>query len=1797
VNDVIGKVGWNRYQVLDILGHGTFGQVAKCKRVARASDASGGTRRFWRASKKRGASVEDLSALGSGGAATSSASTSAAASAAALEEEAQQGDGRALALGEEVDMDDPSAPQEFAVKVVKNRPAYLNQGFVEIQILELLNQQIDPNDEHRLVRLVDYFTFRQHLILVFELLSMNLYELVKQNQFRGLSLRLTRLFIGQLLKALAALARAKIIHCFPETDHQLLTNRGFLFLADIERLVDVDARTGVVRDWRGLRVANYDPTTRSIAYVQPRRLVVNDAPTAHVEFSDRAEAKRWRKPGVQPSASVGAAAGSFSQRLSIVTTTEHRLYVRDDDRFRKVLASELASHARNAPLDTVQFLALASAGASDADGAGERVLAALAASLALAQDDVAPFLRTCGAWLAAGDASRSGPWRGFFSALGGASAAERASRAAWLWQLGKTRVRHVLAGIFEALGSSEHGVVLVDSVEFREQLLVLLVHGGYAATFDSAAGGRWRVAFADERVAAALSPSVSVARGDVVRTRKSRGGRTWCFDLNDGLVVVRRAHRDAGGVVTQASQATVQSNCDLKPENILLENLVSPNIKLIDFGSACFEGQTVYSYIQSRFYRSPEVLLGVPYNRAIDIWSLGCIARNTPVAMGDGTSRMIEDVVDSAGSVSVLAVDEADRRAIVAPCTAGQRSGVKRCVRLTLQDGRALDLTPDHRVMTESRGWVEAAHLKIGADRVVVPLAESPLDVVGADETGWSIGAGNARAAWSLTNVHMATPLARQKTLALMRLLGRYQDQRDTYVSQACDLAAVQADAALVGMPAHVEVRQSEAWRVRLSSALCSAVDALSGAKQLPAFLDAAPLAVKREFLAGLFGADGWTSRIAQELSLKHVVQLAQADNGSALYAAAKTYASGVVRLLGACGVDVSHYSIKQRKADARIEVRLRLDESLTFAEKVGFRYCTQKQQRLAAACVYGRLQRTLRRQRRALAQRMLESMNDGNSRPLAAAVAALDADEAVLLPRDLIDRMPVSRRDLEIASKALAPLGVDTQDAFMAEIGAAGIFTARCFVAHDAQRLPTAHLLVVDVRDIGERETFDITVPATSSFIAGGVTVHNCISAELFLGLPLLPGSSEYDQMRRIVDMRGLPPPRLLRRGKSTHKLFVRTAPNFDYRLKTASEYTMSTGIELAPPKRYLKHDTLHDLVTKYPMKRSLTPDEIASEEQQRVAFLHFLQGLLNVDPVRRWTATQAAQHPFVLNEPLPEGGWKPAAPPASKTAGKGEDGADNNDAGVATTTAAGAPLSATMTAAEAAAHVLAADAAATAAPETKSATAVPVTAAATTTAVATSVAVSTTAAAAVVAVASTSEPVVAAVVAAPVAATAATAAATGVPSAADAHAEMLKRERSLTTPQRPPVVVTSAVDAAAVRSHDADSKLPTDSHVPRSAPMPIGGDGGALPQSFVAPAFVPHPQLGGWGLPPGAGAVAPGGVAGGVPGGAFVPVASSYPPVAPLTPWSATFGVPQLPPGVGGAPLPPGATAMMQQQQQLVQQQQQQQQLLQHAQQAQHQLMPPGTATQPQPVGRLFGPLTHYNSAFVFGSPPSMTSQPRSYQTSYLAGAPVGSSPWAVGSSGARGVLSSSGGSGNLAPPTQQSSLITPNATPGTTPRSTPRTPRSMRAQNAAAAAAASPKTTSLQRSGGSSGHPMTASAGRARADSNTSDLQQPTSTGDLVFSMDDDEGAAAAPSPRRQRSDTGGTNTSSLSSRSSVVEGSLDDVEFYEHLQIGNVDVGTQGQVMRQGTPPNATATTTTTTTTTTTSSSTSSSTTNN
>merc|ERR1719336_68740 len=71
----------------------------------------------------------------------------------------------------------------------------------------------------------------------------------------------------------------------------------------------------------------------------------------------------------------------------------------------------------------------------------------------------------------------------------------------------------------------------------------------------------------------------------------------------------------------------------LKPENVLMAKPRWPfggraHFKVIDFGGArnCRRiEENMHIVIQTLPYRAPEVLLGLPFTCAADIWSLGCI--------------------------------------------------------------------------------------------------------------------------------------------------------------------------------------------------------------------------------------------------------------------------------------------------------------------------------------------------------------------------------------------------------------------------------------------------------------------------------------------------------------------------------------------------------------------------------------------------------------------------------------------------------------------------------------------------------------------------------------------------------------------------------------------------------------------------------------------------------------------------------------------------------------------------------------------------------------------------------------------------------------------------------------------------------------------------------------------------------------------------------------------------------------------------------------------------------------------
>jgi len=107
-------------------------------------------------------------------------------------------------------------------------------------------------------------------------------------------------------------------------------------------------------------------------------------------------------------------------------------------------------------------------------------------------------------------------------------------------------------------------------------------------------------------------------------------------------------------------------HCDLKPENVLLKAPNKSTIKLIDFGSSCFEDERVYTYIQSRFYRSPEVILGLPYDIAIDMWSFGCILAELytgyPLFPGENEVEQFQCMMEVLGLPPKRLVQECTRK-------------------------------------------------------------------------------------------------------------------------------------------------------------------------------------------------------------------------------------------------------------------------------------------------------------------------------------------------------------------------------------------------------------------------------------------------------------------------------------------------------------------------------------------------------------------------------------------------------------------------------------------------------------------------------------------------------------------------------------------------------------------------------------------------------------------------------------------------------------------------------------------------------------------------------------------------------------------------------------------------------------------------------------------------------------------------------------------------------------------------------------------------------------------------------
>ncbi|RZB60409.1 Dual specificity protein kinase YAK1-like [Glycine soja] len=208
------------------------------------------------------------------------------------------------------------------------------------------------------------------------------------------------------------------------------------------------------------------------------------------------------------------------------------------------------------------------------------------------------------------------------------------------------------------------------------------------------------------------------------------------------------------------------------------------------------------------------------------------------------------------------------------------------------------------------------------------------------------------------------------------------------------------------------------------------------------------------------------------------------------------------------------------------------------------------------------------------------------------------------------------------------------------------------------------------------------------------------CIVAELFLGLPLFPGASEFDLLKRMIEilgarelieimeltfgtnhpscivecstadavnvgselvdwfasspvklpgLSGQPPDYVLRDAKNTSKFFkcIGSLQNIEssesskngrsvYQTLTVEEYEARELKKPSIGKEYFNQLNLEAIVTNYPYRKNLPKEDILKESQIRLALVDFLKGLVEFDPAKRWSPFQASKHPFVTGEPF---------------------------------------------------------------------------------------------------------------------------------------------------------------------------------------------------------------------------------------------------------------------------------------------------------------------------------------------------------------------------------------------------------------------------------------------------------------------------------------------------------------------------------------------------------------------------------
>ena len=157
------------------------------------------------------------------------------------------------------------------------------------------------------------------------------------------------------------------------------------------------------------------------------------------------------------------------------------------------------------------------------------------------------------------------------------------------------------------------------------------------------------------------------------------------------------------------------------------------------------------------------------------------------------------------------------------------------------------------------------------------------------------------------------------------------------------------------------------------------------------------------------------------------------------------------------------------------------------------------------------------------------------------------------------------------------------------------------------------------------------------------------CILGELYLGTPIMPGNSSYDQLNKINILIGEIPQYMIEQSPKRDKYFTKDNLTYNYRIKKPEEfykeYPDIPKSEYDIPKNMKNIDDLinvkKDVIkSKNSLHKSMHNSSLSlnssNTKEDLVAFIHLIKGMLQIDPKKRWSCKQCLKHPFLTKEKL---------------------------------------------------------------------------------------------------------------------------------------------------------------------------------------------------------------------------------------------------------------------------------------------------------------------------------------------------------------------------------------------------------------------------------------------------------------------------------------------------------------------------------------------------------------------------------